>query len=258
MRFSAQQIWSRLVLMTNSLSGFGYFFRGMGLLKQPGLRRFVIIPLLANVAVFALMASAIYQAMSRLYIEYSSNIVGDWEFISWIVAPLIWLFGALLSGYISIFIVLFLTSPFHSLLAERVEEHVTGERIVNDSSALQTVLAIPRGFIREIQKIMHYIPMALLVLIISFIPAVNIVAPLLWILLGAWMMSLQFVDYPMDNHRLPFSEVRDACSARRSASITFGVVVAFVSGLPILNLILIPAAVAGATLLWCEELRHLR
>ena len=52
-------------------------------------------------------------------------------------------------------------------------------------------------------------------------------------------MSLQFVDYPMDNHRLPFSEVRDACGARRSKSITFGAVVAFVSGLPILNLILI-------------------
>ena len=34
----------------------------------------MIIPLLANVAVFALMASAIYQAMSGLYIEYSSNI----------------------------------------------------------------------------------------------------------------------------------------------------------------------------------------
>ena len=75
--------------MANSLSGFGYFFRGLGLLTQPGLRRFVIIPLMANVAVFALMASAIYQAMSGLYIEYSSNIVGDWEFLGWIVTPLI-------------------------------------------------------------------------------------------------------------------------------------------------------------------------
>jgi CysZ protein len=100
--------------------------------------------------------------------------------------------------------------------------------------------------------------MALLVLIITLIPGLNVIAPLLWILLGAWMMSLQFVDYPMDNHRLSFGEVRAACSARRSTSITFGAAVAFVSGLPILNLILIPAAVAGATLLWCEELRHLR
>lgn len=244
--------------MANQLAGFSYFFRGMGLLTQPGLRRFVFIPLLANVAVFALLASAIYQTMSGLYVEYSANVVGDWEFLTWFVAPLIWLLGTLLSGYISVFIVLFLTSPFHGLLAERVEEHVTGERIINESNALQTALAIPRGFVREIQKILHYIPMALLVLIISFIPAVNIVAPLLWVLLGAWMMSLQFVDYPMDNHGLPFSEVRNACSARRSTSITFGAVVAFVSGLPILNLILIPAAVAGATLLWCEELRHLR
>lgn len=244
--------------MTHLISGFGYFFRGMGLLTQPGLRRFVVIPLLANIAVFALMAGAIYQGMSGLYVEYTSNIVGDWEFLTWIVTPFIWLFGTLLSGYVSVFIVLFLTSPFHGLLAERVEEHVTGESIANEASALQTVLAIPRGFLREIQKIMHYVPMALLVLVISFIPGINIVAPFLWIFLGAWMMSLQFLDYPMDNHRLPFSDVREACSARRSTSITFGAVIAFVSGLPILNLILIPAAVAGATLLWCEELRHLR
>ena len=244
--------------MANTLSGFGYFFRGMGLLTRPGLRRFVVIPLLANIAVFALMAGAIYQAMSGLYIEYTSNFIGDWEFLAWIVTPLIWLFGTLLSGYISIFIVLFLTSPFHGLLAERVEEYVTGEAIVNEGSALQMVLAIPRGFLREIQKMVHYAPMALLVLIITLIPGLNVVAPLLWILLGAWMMSLQFVDYPMDNHRLSFGEVRAACSARRSTSITFGAAVAFVSGLPILNLILIPAAVAGATLLWCEELRHLR
>ncbi len=244
--------------MANTLSGFGYFFRGMGLLTRPGLRRFVVIPLLANIAVFALMAGAIYQALSGLYIDYTSNFIGDWEFLAWIVTPLIWLFGTLLSGYISIFIVLFLTSPFHGLLAERVEEYVTGEAIVNEGSALQVALAIPRGFLREIQKIVHYVPMALLVLIITLIPGINVVAPLLWILLGAWMMSLQFVDYPMDNHRLSFGEVRAACSARRSTSITFGAVVAFVSGLPILNLILIPAAVAGATLLWCEELRHLR
>ena len=244
--------------MANTLSGFGYFFRGMGLLTRPGLRRFVVIPLLANIAVFALMAGAIYQALSGLYIDYTSNFIGDWEFLAWIVTPLIWLFGTLLSGYISIFIVLFLTSPFHGLLAERVEEYVTGEAIVNEGSALQMVLAIPRGFLREIQKIVHYVPMALLVLIITLIPGINVVAPLLWILLGAWMMSLQFVDYPMDNHRLSFGEVRAACSARRSTSITFGAVVAFVSGLPILNLSLIPAAVAGATLLWCEELRHLR
>ena len=82
--------------------------------------------------------------------------------------------------------------------------------------------------------------------------------PLAWFLLGAWMMSLQFVDYPMDNHRLPFRDVRDACAARRLSTTGFGGAVAFFTGIPLLNLVVIPAAVIGATLLWCEELRQHR
>ena len=164
----------------------------------------------------------------------------------------------MLSGFLSIFIVLFLTSPFHGLLADKVEEEVTGEALETESSVVQVVLSVPRGFLRELHKLFHYLPMALLVVIISATPGLNFAAPFLWMILGAWMMSLQFIDYPMDNHRLQFREVREACSALRGTSIGFGLAVAFISGIPILNLALIPAAVAGATLLWCDELRHLR
>ncbi|MGB1350921.1 MAG: sulfate transporter CysZ [Gammaproteobacteria bacterium] len=244
--------------MSGLLTGIGYFFRGITMLFQPGLRRFVVIPLLANISVFVLIAGSLYQLMSGLYLDVTGEITGTFSFLTWIVTPIIWLLGTLLSGYLSIFIVLFLTSPFHGLLAEKVEERITGEALQNESSVVQVALSVPRGFLRELQKLLHYLPMAVLVLIISVIPGVNIVAPFLWIILGAWMMSLQFIDYPMDNHRLPFKEVREACGARRSTSIGFGGIVAFLSGVPILNLALIPAAVAGATLLWCEELRHLR
>ena len=210
--------------MSGFLTGAGYFFRGMALLPRPGLRGFVVIPLLANIAVFALIASSLYQLMSGYYSDFTGEISGSWQFLTWIITPLIWVVGTLLSGYLSIFLVLFLTSPFHGLLAEKVEEQVTGEVLDNDSSALQTALAVPRGFLREIQKFCHYLPMAFLVLIISIVPGINVAAPFLWILLGAWMMSLQFIDYPMDNHRLPFSDVREACGAQRSTSIGFGMV----------------------------------
>ena len=228
------------------------------MLVQPGLRRFVVIPLMANIAVFVLIAGSLYQLMSGFYIDITGDITGTLGFLTWILTPIIWLVGTLLSGYLSIFIVLFLTSPFHGLLAEKVEEQVTGEAIQNESSVVQVALSVPRVFLRELQKLFHYLPMAVLVVVISVIPGINVVAPFLLIMLGAWMMSLQFIDYPMDNHRLAFREVREACSAKRGTSIGFGAVVAFVSGIPILNLALIPAAVAGATLLWCKELRHLR
>jgi CysZ protein len=60
--------------------------------------------------------------------------------------------------------------------------------------------------------------MAAFVLILSFIPVLSLVAPVLWFLLGAWMMSIQFVDYPMDNHQLSFGDVKEAVRSRRLSS----------------------------------------
>ena len=66
--------------MSGLLKGVGYFFRGMTMLIQPGLRRFVIIPLLANIAVFALIAGSLYQLMSGFYIDITGEIHVDAEF----------------------------------------------------------------------------------------------------------------------------------------------------------------------------------
>jgi CysZ protein len=144
------------------------------------------------------------------------------------------------------------------LLAEKVEEGITGEPVPALEGIAAALLEVPRALFREIRKFLYYVPVALGVLILTIIPVFNALAPLAWFLLGAWMMSLQFVDYPMDNHRLPFREVRDACAARRISTIGFGGTVAFFTGIPLLNLVVIPAAVIGATLLWCEELRDQR
>jgi len=242
----------------NVINGAGYFFRGLAMLNKPGIRGFVLVPLVANILLFGLLGSAAYDYLSNVYIETTGSLP-DWlAFLTWIIAPLFWLAGGLITGYVSTFIVLMLTSPFHALLAEKVEEQVTGEAVPALEGFLPALLEVPRGLLREIFKVLYYMPMALFVLVISFIPGVNAIAPLLWFILGAWMMSLQFVDYPMDNHRLPFRDVREACAARRLSSLGFGGTVAFISSIPIVNLIVIPAAVIGATLFWCEELRPLR
>lgn len=70
------------------------------------------------------------------------------------------------------------------------------------------------------------------------------------------MMSLQFLDYPMDNHRLSFNDVKEAARERRLSSMGFGGLVALCTGIPVVNFFIVPAAVVGATLLWCEELRE--
>ena len=225
---------------------------------QPGLRPFVLIPLIANIVLFSLMGWLLYGLIVDFY-EAAMLTVPEWlQFLSWIITPLLWLIGGLMTGYVSTLIVLMLTSPFHALLAEKVEEAITGEPVPALDGIAAALLEVPRALFRELRKVLYYVPMAVGVLILTIVPLFNAFAPLAWFLLGAWMMSLQFVDYPMDNHRLAFRDVRDACAARRLSTIGFGGTVAFFTGIPLINLIVIPAAVIGATLLWCEELRPRR
>jgi len=242
----------------NLFTGAGYFLSGLTMTFQPGLRRFVLIPLIANIVLFSLMGWLLYGLIVDFY-EAAMLTVPEWlSFLSWIISPLLWLIGGLMTGYVSTLIVLMLTSPFHALLAEKVEEAITGEPVPALDGVAAALLEVPRALFRELRKVLYYIPMAVGVLILTIVPLFNAFAPLAWFLLGAWMMSLQFVDYPMDNHRLAFRDVREACAARRLSTIGFGGTVAFFTGIPLLNLIVIPAAVIGATLLWCEELRPRR
>lgn len=242
----------------NPITGAGYFFRGLSMLTDKRLRAFVILPLLANVGFFLLIGGAAWSFVDGL-VQATEAALPDWlSFLTWLIAPLLWLTGGLATGYISTLIVLLLTSPLHALLSEKVEEQLTGQAVPALEGIGPALLAIPRGIFREIRKILYYIPLALFVLVISFIPGLQAFAPLLWFALGAWMMGLQFVDYPMDNHQMSFREVKVACASRRLSSLGFGGVVAFVAGIPLLNLVVIPAAVVGATLMWCEELRPRR
>jgi CysZ protein len=158
------------------------------------------------------------------------------------------------TGYLFTAVALIIASPFNALLAEKAEELVTGRPVDSLEGLGQALLAVPRGILRELAKLLYYVPMAVFVLLITFIPVLNTVAPLLWFLLGAWMMSIQFVDYPMDNHQLSFADVKEAVRSRRLSSMGFGGVVALCTGIPIVNFFVVPSAVVGATLLWCKEL----
>jgi CysZ protein len=213
------------------------------------------VPLTINVLIFG---SLIGWGLSNFIAWIDSWLawLPDWlSFLEWILWPLIGITVALVTGYMFTAVALIIASPFNALLAEKAEELITGQPVQGLEGLGAALMSVPRGIFREIAKLMYYIPMALMVLIISFIPAVNAVAPFLWLLLGAWMMSLQFVDYPMDNHQASFKDVRIAVADRRLSSLGFGGMVAALASVPIVNFFVVPAAVVGATILYVEDLR---
>jgi CysZ protein len=238
----------------NVVAGIGYLVDGAKLLTHPSLRLFVIIPLTVNILIFGTLIGLTLNYLTDLMDSWMAGIPGWLDFIQWILWPLIGLTLSLMTGYLFTAIALIIASPFNGLLAEKAEELVTGREVPALEGLGQALMMVPRGIIRELFKLMYYLPMAAFVLLVTFIPVLNTVAPLLWFLLGAWMMSIQFVDYPMDNHQLSFGDVKEAVRSRRLSSMGFGGVVALCTGIPIVNFFVVPAAVVGATLLWCKEL----
>ncbi len=239
----------------NAVIGAGYLVRGAKMLTHRKLRLFVIIPLLVNVVIFASLIGLGYSYLSGL-IATMLGAIPDWlGFIAWIIWPLIFLTVGLAAGYVFTAVALIIASPFNSLLAEKAEELITGEEVPSLEGLGAALMEVPRAVVREVIKLLYYVPMALFVLILTFVPGINTLSPLLWFLLGAWMMSIQFVDYPMDNHRLGFAEVKEAVRERRLSSLGFGGLVALCTSIPVINFFVVPAAVVGATLLWCEEMR---
>ncbi len=240
----------------NVVGGIGYLVDGARMLSHPALRLFVIVPLAVNIIIFGSLISLglgyITDAMERVLAG-----IPEWlGFIEWILWPLIWLTLSLVTGYLFTAVALIIASPFNGLLAEKAEELVTGQPVQGPEGLGQALLMVPRGILRELSKLIYYVPMAVFVLILSFVPVLNTVAPLLWFLLGAWMMSIQFVDYPVDNHQLGFGDVKEAVRSRRLSSMGFGGAVALCASIPIVNFFVVPAAVVGATLLWCKELNR--
>ena len=237
----------------NIARGAGYLVRGAKLLRHPALLKFVTIPLAINTLIFASLLGVGFNYISGLMDSMLARIP-DWlGFIQWVLWPLIAVTAGLITGYLFTAVALIIASPFNALLAEKTEELMTGEPVDALEGLGAALMSIPRSVLRELAKMVYYLPMALLALVLSFIPGVGALA---WLLLGAWMMSIQFVDYPMDNHQLSFAQVKQAIRSRRLTSLGFGGLVALCTGIPLLNFFVVPAAVVGATLLWCEELRH--
>lgn len=89
------------------------------------------------------------------------------------------------------------------------------------------------------------------------VPVANLVAPILWLVFGAWMMALEYADCPLGNHGVVFSRGRRLIARRHATALGFGATVMVLTAIPRLNLVVMPVAVAGATALYVDQLAAL-
>ena len=235
------------------LSGPQYLRQGLSLVLSPGLRLFVLLPLLVNLIVFAVLIVLAVQQFGQ-WVDYFMPSLPDWlAFLEYLLWPLFVALVLLIVFFTFTLVANLIAAPFNGFLAEKVEVVVRGEDPFPTFRWGELAAMVPRTLGRELRKLAYFLPRALALLILSLIPGVNVLAAPLWLLFGIWMMAVQYIDYPADNNKLGWNEMLDWLRARRWQSLGFGGITYAALLVPGLNILMMPAAVAGATVFWVRE-----
>lgn len=240
--------------MSDSLiKGAGYALTGLRWLPKSGLRRFVAMPLTINVALFGAGIWWTYGQFERLD-QAVQSWLPDWlNWLHWLIWPL-FVLTVLIAVFYSFSVVAnLLAGPFNSLLAERVQRMVSPENS-SRSAVGPTWKELALSPLAELKRLLYFMGWAIPLALLSFVPAINIAAPVIWVLSSAWMLALEYADYPLGSRGLSLRDQRRLLRQHWPLTLGFGLVVLLLTVIPLLNFLAMPTAVIGATLMWSKEL----
>ncbi|HRD48926.1 MAG: sulfate transporter CysZ [Candidatus Competibacter sp.] len=240
--------------MSHSLTrGASYALTGLRWLPKAGLRGFVALPLLINSALFGLgiwwstgQFERFDQAVQRRLPEWLA-------WLHWLLWPLFILTALVVVFYTFTVLANVIAAPFNGLLAARVEKLADPRSVRPRPPVEPTWKELALSPLRELSKLLYFIGWALPLLLLSFVPVINVAAPVLWALFSAWMLALEYADYPLGQRGLTFREQRRLLRRYWPLTLGFGGMTLVLTLIPVLNFLVMPAAVIGATLMWVRE-----
>lgn len=241
-------------MMSEFARGFSYAWSGLSALPTPGLRRFVLLPVLISVVVFASIISAGVVGFGIL-VDWLLAWLPAWlDWLQWVLWPVFAVVALLVAVYTFTVLANLLGAPFNSVLAARYERLLTGQLPAAGNRGFWQ--EVTTAFVHELAKLWYLLRWLVPAALLFLVPGLNLLAPLIWLGLGAWLLALEYMDYPMENHALTTSDQRAALAARRGMTLGLGAGVMLLASLPVVNLLAMPAGVLGATRMWCEEFRE--
>jgi len=227
------------------LRGAAYLGHGFKLINQEGLRRYAVAPLILNGILFG---AGIWYGADK-FASFIDGLLPTWlDWLQWLLWPLFAVTVLIAAFYTFTIIANFIASPFNSLLAAQVERRL-------GTTISQSEFSITESLLHEVKKFIFLVAWAVPLGVLFLIPGLNLVAPFAWLIFSAWLLALEYCDYPMANHGIPFREQQLRLRGQAMLNLGFGAATLVATSIPIVNLFVMPAAVAGATALWFENMR---
>lgn len=258
--------------MKDLFLGASYIPRAFGQLLRPGIRRYVLLPILVNVLVFAglfWLAADQFAALLAAWLPDPSAYGGEgaWQsfmrglltILAWLFWPVFVLAAGILMFYSFTVVANLIGSPFNGMLAARLERELSHGRQPPQLPGRGIAVEAAVSVAAELRKLGYFallaLPLLLLSAVLFFVPVANLLIPFLWAGYGGWVIALEYLDYPMANHGYAFAEERTLLRRRRGLAYGFGLGLLAMTLVPGLNLLAMPTGVIAATWLWHDRLR---
>lgn len=253
-------------MLASLLKGVDYLNEGRRLALLPAIRPFVWVPLMINIFLFSF---ATYYAVTWIY-QVVQGLDFNYDFVSWldwlepIVAGLAGFFGWVLivAGALLVLFVVgsmftmathVVASPFLGLLAEKVEGAIHTPAFAQQTLSQLALRTIAREFRKLVYWLTRAAALAVITLILWFIPGLNVINPVIWYVFGAWVMAMQYVDITADNNGMGFPELLALLRKHRWEAFGFGGAVMLLTSIPLVNLFVVPVAVAGGVVFFVKH-----
>lgn len=243
--------------------GLGFVVLGFQVAKQKNVRTWLILPILANSVLFAIA----WYWVGGWLVDSIQMFTAGWAFTGFfeflnpfirfllsIVKWFVWLVLLVLLATVFTTVVQLVSAPFMGFLAAKIDTLYARTPLPEESLWAMSKRVLWRETVKFFywswRALFIFIGTALLSFLLAPVPVLNLLGPTLWFTWASWMLGIQYIDYGADNRIVPFAQALREYRARRWQVIGFGGGVMALTLVPLVNLIIMPMAVVGGTLLW--------
>lgn len=242
--------------MNGFFTGVRFLFRGIGFWgKRPAVMLLGAIPaLIASVLLLSAMVVLIVNIDDVS--AWLTGFADGWnETVRTSLQVVAGVLTVVLSGWLStlLFVGLTLTigDPFYEAINRRVEAEYGP--VKEDERGVMTGILHAAG--DALRLLVTSIVLGVLLFAIGLIPIVGtVIAIVLGAFIGGWFLAVEVMSYPFNRRAVRYREYRKLLKKRRSTTYGFGVAIFLLFLIPLGAVLVMPAAVAGGTLLAREVL----